>query len=453
MRIDIYEPQAIWEIGQQSDQQDIIYPRKGETDEADRLFILCDGRNAHGTTSKNIVDKISSYFKRYQTARGQLSDDTLREAISTGLPTDGNGNPIAAQASLAMICLHNGGATLVNTGRSKIFHIRPSQQRLLFESRERNDGEISDPSIVHVTNIQSGDYFVIFSDGMLENMNEDDVCAFFSEAGSDDKKRNLLRSSTSANKDNHSALFFKIRGTVAESGDDFLEDNEQSSADNALSGRPAPARKPKPIVQPQKTNTGNNANEPKIKTAAPISEDKSDDTSNLADKTAAIDKPSYKQLEPKSNNYRQRNVPGTYDEERHSNVRMIILVVAIVILAIAAGALWYFNTPSPDTMPVDSTDVENTIMTDTTATQTTEPADSAMIPDSAIAEPEPTTVPTTQRKHKQTAPDYETDYYYDDEAEPVEEHESYETEPAEPSPSKPATETPKEESSTGGMIE
>lgn len=409
MRIDIYEPQAIWEVGQQPDQQDVLYPRKGETDEADRLFLLCDGRNANGTTSKNVVANISGYFKRYQTARGVLSDETLLQAISTALPTDSDHTQLAAQASLSMICLHGGGVTLVNTGRCKTFHIRPSEKRILFESRQRDKAELSDPTIAHVTDVQPGDYFLVCSDGLLEQMTSDDVCKFFSESGSDDKKRNLLRAATANNKDNHSALFFKVKGVVSEVGDELLEDSEE-----------------------RQTTTSNNV----TKVVRPIAEEKTTAPQQSKSSTQQP-KPSYRQLEPKNNYRQQRRVPGTYEEEHHSNIRMIILVVVIVVLAIAVGALWYFNSPSSGTLPADSTEIVSPAVEDTTA-QKSEPADSAMIPDSALVEPEPA-APVYKPSHRTTTPEY---------TEPEEE----ETEPTEQveentvtEPQKPAIETPRHE--------
>lgn len=48
MRIEINEPQAIWENGQQTAQLDNIYPPKGEGDQADRIFIVSSGKPIMG---------------------------------------------------------------------------------------------------------------------------------------------------------------------------------------------------------------------------------------------------------------------------------------------------------------------------------------------------------------------------------------------------------------------
>ena len=60
MRIEINEPQAIFELGQQSEQKDAIYPRKGEADQADRIFIVSDGSGATSLTSQQLITNIAA---------------------------------------------------------------------------------------------------------------------------------------------------------------------------------------------------------------------------------------------------------------------------------------------------------------------------------------------------------------------------------------------------------
>ena len=46
MKIKIYQPLAIHELGKRANQEDNIYPAEGKATEQDRLFILCDGMGA-----------------------------------------------------------------------------------------------------------------------------------------------------------------------------------------------------------------------------------------------------------------------------------------------------------------------------------------------------------------------------------------------------------------------
>ena len=47
MRIKIYPPLAIQELGNRDNQEDYIYPAYGKATASDCLFIVCDGMGGH----------------------------------------------------------------------------------------------------------------------------------------------------------------------------------------------------------------------------------------------------------------------------------------------------------------------------------------------------------------------------------------------------------------------
>lgn len=413
MRIEINEPQAIFELGQQSEQKDAIYPRKGEADQADRIFIVSDGSGATSLTSQQLINNIAAYFRRYRNGNGDITDDDIMNAIATCRPADGATEPKGL--SMVMVCLHNDGVTVVSAGNCRVLQVRPSAKKIVFENAGSEKYSILNPDIRHIDDVQPNDYFVVLTDGMLEQTDSNKICEFFAEEGSDDKKRNILRSTTSSNKDNHSLYFFKVRSVIYEDGKD-------------VSGR-------RNIVIPD------------IKTVKPVTNsdyDDEDDDDEVVNATEMVQpekeetkKPQPKKPQPEERPRPQRPQPqpqrprpaksngprpiSQYEEERHStNVRMVVLVAVIIVLAIAAGTLWYFNSSSPKTLPADSTAVEAPVHADTTATATPEPADSAMIPDSAVAEPERDYSAAGTRKRVEK-PSYENNYV--DEA-PAEETET-----------------------------
>ena len=172
--------------------------------------------------------------------------------------------------TLCLLYFHQGGLTAAHIGDSRIYHIRPKENRILYQSRDHSlvydlyqAGEISyeemrtspqkniitraiqpgeesrvRPAIVHIADIQPGDFFYICSDGMLEQMSNDELCRLLSTDGSDEKKRMQLIAATSDNKDNHSAYLIHIKEVMREAGDNMLLDDEQTSKDNALNIRP-----------------------------------------------------------------------------------------------------------------------------------------------------------------------------------------------------------------------
>lgn len=274
MKIEIYQPQAIWELGQRDNQEDSISPAFGKATDDDHLFILCDGMGGHEhgevasqTVCKAMSDTILSLSKQ------SFTDDDLLYALQAAyrqLDCLDNSHLKKMGTTLCLLYFHKGGLTAAHIGDSRIYHIRPKENRILYQSRDHSlvydlyqAGEISyeemrtspqkniitraiqpgeesrvRPAIVHIADIQPGDYFYICSDGMLEQMSNDELCRLLSTDGSDEKKRMQLIAATSDNKDNHSAYLIHIKEVMREAGDNMLLDDEQTSKDNALNIRP-----------------------------------------------------------------------------------------------------------------------------------------------------------------------------------------------------------------------
>jgi protein phosphatase len=88
--------------------------------------------------------------------------------------------------------------------------------------------------IIHITDIQPGDYFYMCSDGMLEQMSSDELVGILSSKDSDAEKQSLLIKATSGNQDNHTAWIIQIKDVIKEEGDEALENEEPTARCNAI---------------------------------------------------------------------------------------------------------------------------------------------------------------------------------------------------------------------------
>lgn len=274
MKIEIYQPQAIWELGQRDNQEDSISPAFGKATDDDHLFILCDGMGGHehGEVASQTVCKAMSNAI-LSLGKPSFTDDDLLYALQAAyrqLDSLDNSHLKKMGTTLCLLYFHSEGVTAAHIGDSRIYHVRPKENRILYQSRDHSlvydlyqAGEISydemrtstqkniitraiqpgeenrvRPAIVHITDIQPGDYFYICSDGMLEQMSNEELCHLLTSDGSDEKKRMQLIAATSDNKDNHSAYLIHIKEVMREAGDNMLLDDEQTSKDNALNIRP-----------------------------------------------------------------------------------------------------------------------------------------------------------------------------------------------------------------------
>ena len=264
MRIELYKPLYIHELGNRSNQEDALW-RKDATED-DRLFIVCDGMGGHEkgeVASQTFCQALGVWFTRNGDSR-HFSDEQLGAALEYAyeqLDLKDDDCPNKMGTTLTLLYFHKGGVIAAHIGDSRIYHIRPSEG-ILYQSRDHSlvfelfqYGEISyeemathpkkniitravtpgkdnraKPDIIHITDIQPGDYFYLCSDGMLEQMSNEELLQIFSSSDSDEKKRMSLIAATVDNADNHTAWLLHVKTVTREESDPLSEINEEEEA-------------------------------------------------------------------------------------------------------------------------------------------------------------------------------------------------------------------------------
>lgn len=277
MRINIYQPLAIHELGKRANQEDSIYPIVGKATENDRLFLLCDGMGGHEhgeVASQSICKSLSSFLLQHAVASEGLEDKLLSDALAYAYEELDKlaiaGDTRQMGTTLTLLYFHSNGCTAAHIGDSRIYHLRPSSHTILYKSRDHSlvydlyqAGELTyeemktfpqknvitramiagdrnhpKPDVIHISDIQAGDYFYICSDGMLEQMEDEELLDVFSANVRDEEKRQMLISETSDNKDNHSAYIVHIKEVNHEEADVSLVNEELTAKCNALNIKP-----------------------------------------------------------------------------------------------------------------------------------------------------------------------------------------------------------------------
>ena len=265
MKISIFPPLSIHEIGQRTNQEDSIAQWNN------RLFVLCDGMGGHEkgeVASQTICQSLVKWFGEHVNPDDLFTDDQLRNALEYAyqqLDQFADGNPRQLGTTFTLLYIHRQGVTAAHIGDSRIYHIRPGVG-FLYQSRDHSlvfdlfqAGEITyeemanypqknivtramtpgednrmRPDIIHITDIQSGDYFYMCSDGMLEQMSNEELLLLFSSGATDEEKQNQLIEATVSNQDNHTAWLIHIKDVVKETGDEDMENEEPVARCNAL---------------------------------------------------------------------------------------------------------------------------------------------------------------------------------------------------------------------------
>lgn len=263
MKISLYSPLSIHEIGQRPNQEDSI----AQWD--NRLFVLCDGMGGHEkgeVASQTICKSIGDWYNTraiHPLGKPQV-EDALAYAYAQLDEKDG-GEFKKMGTTLTLLYIGSEGVIAAHIGDSRIYHIRPGVG-VLYQSRDHSlafdlfqAGEITyeeiatfprknivtramtpgkdnrmRPDIIHITDVQPGDYFYLCSDGMLEQMGNDELLTLFASDITDEEKQKQLINATSANQDNHSAWLIHVKDVVKEEGDEALENEEPTARCNAI---------------------------------------------------------------------------------------------------------------------------------------------------------------------------------------------------------------------------
>lgn len=271
MKIELYPPLSIHEIGQRENQEDSIIQWN------DRLFVLCDGMGGHEkgeVASQTVCLSLVTWFDNNIKPDEPFCDDQLREAIEfayTELDKYADDNPRQMGTTLTLLYIGSKGITAAHMGDSRIYHIRP-ETGVLYQSRDHSlvfdlfqAGEITyeematypqknmvtrammpgednrmRPDIIHITDIQPDDYFYMCSDGMMEKMTNDDLMSLLIADMDDKMKIGYLKMVTNQSFDNHTAWLIHIKDVIKEENDDQNENEESTSRFNAINILPHP---------------------------------------------------------------------------------------------------------------------------------------------------------------------------------------------------------------------
>lgn len=250
------EAYTIWEQGPREKQEDSIFPGHGKAGPSDRLFVLCDGMGGHeaGEVASQTVCRAlaDSVLARCPDAEGRFSDDDFRAALGDAYDAlDGKDNGAAKKmgTTLAFLKLHEEGATIAHIGDSRVYHIRPGKgaedTEILFQTEDhslvndlvkigeltREEAKVSrqrniitramqpcmerraKADLHHARDIRPGDYFLLCSDGILEQMDDENLKYIFSVKGGEAPgKAAMLAQATERNRDNRSAIVVHVAG-------------------------------------------------------------------------------------------------------------------------------------------------------------------------------------------------------------------------------------------------
>ena len=227
MNITLGKPLGISEKGRRQNNEDYIYPLSELTNANQNLFIVCDGvggAEKGEIASALACESIRTFFATF------IEDDSSPEFINKAVQYTGTRfdeyvviHPEAKGMATTMTLLYIGesGVTVAHIGDSRIYQYRDG--KLIFRTEDHSlvnewvkQGMITpeeayrhprkniitraiqgtahtfEADVVRLTDIQTGDYFFMCTDGVTDCMTDDTLSQLFTENKSPEKLKNAI---------------------------------------------------------------------------------------------------------------------------------------------------------------------------------------------------------------------------------------------------------------------
>lgn len=262
MILTIQKPISFNELGKRDNQEDYRWPLPEEASENGRVFIVCDGVGGHEggeVASSTVANAIGSFLSRFNWNEQYMVPEMMESAVEyaySELDKKDNGAERKMATTLTCIVLHRGGVFLAHMGDSRIYHVRPNQtgvacvEYVTLDHSAVNDlvrlGEITPEeainhpmknqitrclmpnqdirckaSVQNITDVKPGDYFFLCTDGVLENLTQNQLGKILSreDISNEQKLESIKDICFDKTKDNHTCYLVQVESVTAEVGD------------------------------------------------------------------------------------------------------------------------------------------------------------------------------------------------------------------------------------------
>lgn len=288
----------IHDIGQCEKQEDACFPPmtlkchydgverqeayyEGVPHTEDSLFLLCDGMGGHErgeVASRTVCDVMSSSVIDAEAKMGFFDSNMVLNAVDEAYNAldalDDPGEERKMGTTMTLLKLHRNGATIAHIGDSRVYHCRLPygkkraeilfrtedhslvnmllkngtlsfqqaehfpQRHVLVKAMQAGQSERVVPDIYHTSDVMPGDVFCLCSDGMLEGLYDEDLCAMLTNPNYTDERRvQILLNFCKDNQDNHTAWIVRVVAVMTDDGHPVEYDKEERIPDSGFIGR------------------------------------------------------------------------------------------------------------------------------------------------------------------------------------------------------------------------
>lgn len=248
--MNINQPYALNEPGQRSNNEDSIYPAKGEATVSNHFFLVCDGVGGSENgevASQTVCESFAAYLK--DVSPNDFSREVFERALAFAYDeldakeqSSAHGN---MGTTLTFLHLNNKEAFMAHIGDSRIYQLRPrgGKMEIVYQTSDHslvNDllkaGIITpEEALVHpkrnvitraiqyrqekrhkadvyqTSHVKAGDYFFLCSDGVTESISDSKLATILAaNTGDREKIETIWQLCNEHSQDNFSAYLIPV---------------------------------------------------------------------------------------------------------------------------------------------------------------------------------------------------------------------------------------------------
>lgn len=261
MKIKLNQAYSFNQLGQRSNQEDARYPDADAPVNVSSFYVVCDGvggcENGE-VASRTVCDAFGRFLSKnnwdrtFEIKNFSKALDYAYDALEKAIANTGTSD---LATTLTFVAFHKGGALVAHIGDSRVYQIRP-MVGILYRSNDHSlvnalvhaenmtpeeavnhpksnvitrsmthatpGKERSSATVLNITDVAAGDYFVLCTDGVLHNIDDDLLVEILSATDSDEEKKNKIARLCQDSTDNNTAYIISVNSVEREVGEDIV---------------------------------------------------------------------------------------------------------------------------------------------------------------------------------------------------------------------------------------
>lgn len=216
MNIRISKPQCYSAVGKKPNQEDTLFPLKGKATEQTRVFMVCDGMGGHEhgeVASACVAETVGSITAQHPLCASSDMRDAFEKALQQAYDNldalDTSTSVKKMGTTLTFLALCTDGVLVAHIGDSRVYQLRRGQG-IVHQTRDHSlisdliaSGDLceedaktfpqrnvitravqphqeypSKASYSVLTDIRKGDVFFLCCDGVVEKLDNNDLCSY-----------------------------------------------------------------------------------------------------------------------------------------------------------------------------------------------------------------------------------------------------------------------------------